>query len=413
MKILVLNCGSSSLKYKLFAADGLRQLATGGAERIGQPDNLLRSQWADGVREQAGAAADQRSALLGAFAALAAAGVLADTRELGAIGHRVVHGGERFRAPLRLDPDNLAQLRALTPLAPLHLPANLLGIDLAGALCPGVAQVAVFDTAFHHTLPPRAWRYALPQWTSHEHGVRRYGFHGTSVQYVSRRAAELMGRPPTALNLIVLHLGNGASATAVAGGQSVDTSMGMTPLEGLVMGTRCGDLDAAVPFYLMRQAGLDAAAVEELLFFGSGLHGLCGAGDMREVHERADGGDPEAQLALEITAYRLKKYLGAYSAVLGRVDAVVFTAGIGENDADLRARACAGLEGFGLRLDTARNLAPGNDARCISTADSPVQVWVIPTDEELEIAHLTRATIEQQHTSATENTRDTETRSAR
>lgn len=389
MKILVLNCGSSSLKYKLFAADGLRQLAMGGAERIGQPDNRLYSRWAGGERTQAGSATDHRSALLGAFAALAGAGVLADASEVGAIGHRVVHGGERFRAPLRLAPDTLEQLRALTPLAPLHLPANLLGIELAGALCPGATQVAVFDTAFHHTLPPRAFRYALPAWTWREHGIRRYGFHGTSVQYVSGRAAELLGRPPEALNLIVLHLGNGASVTAVAGGESVDTSMGMTPLEGLVMGTRCGDLDAAVPFYLLRQSGLDAAAVEELLFFRSGLHGLCGAGDMREVHQRADGGDEDARLALEITAYRLKKYLGAYSAVLGRVDAVVFTAGIGENDADLRARACAGLENLGIHLDAARNLAPGTEARRISADGSAVQVWVIPTDEELEIARLT------------------------
>ncbi len=389
MKILVLNCGSSSLKFKVFNAADLRWQAGGTAERIGQTDNALHLAWNGGNTECAGAAPDHQAALQHMFRLLAQQGIVTGPQQLRAIGHRVVHGGDRFRAPLRLDATSLEALRQLTPLAPLHHPANLRGIDLAGALCPDVPQVAVFDTAFHHTLPARAFRYALPEWTWREHGVRRYGFHGTSVHYVSRRAAELMGRPLGSLNLIVLHLGNGASATALANGESVDTSMGMTPLEGLVMGTRSGDIDAAVPFYLMRHAGLDAEAAERLLFFGSGLHGLCGAADMRAVHDLAARGDADAQLALEMTGYRLKKYIGAYSAVLGRVDAVIFTAGIGENDADMRERACAGLHSFGIRIDAARNLAPAQDARRISTADSPVQVWVIPTDEELEIARTT------------------------
>lgn len=390
MKILVLNCGSSSLKFKVFAAADLCWQASGAAERIGQADNALHLAWNGGNTECAGGAPDHQTALQHMFRLLAQQNIIAGPQQLHAIGHRVVHGGDRFRTPLLLDGSSIEALRQLTPLAPLHHPANLRGIELAGSLCPGVPQVAVFDTAFHHTLPARAFRYALPEWTWREYGVRRYGFHGTSVHYVSRRAAELMERPIDTLNLIVLHLGNGASATALANGRSVDTSMGMTPLEGLVMGTRCGDIDAAVPFYLMRHAGLDAEAAERLLFFGSGLHGLCGAADMRAVRDLAAQDDADAQLALELTAYRLKKYIGAYSAVLGRVDAVIFTAGIGENDADMRERACAGLHPFGIRLDAARNAAPAQDARRVSAADSPVQVWVVPTDEELEIARVTR-----------------------
>jgi len=389
MKILVLNCGSSSLKFKVFSGSDLHWLAGGSAERIGQADSLLRMAWPDGAGEYPGAAPDHQAALQKVFRLLAQYGIVAEPAQLSAVGHRVVHGGDRFRAPLLLDAANLAELRQLTPLAPLHHPANLRGIELAGALCPGVPQVAVFDTAFHHTLPPRAWRYALPEWTWRDYQVRRYGFHGTSVQYVCRRAAELMGRPRDQLNLIVLHLGNGASITAVQDGRSIDTSMGMTPLEGLVMGTRTGDIDAAVPFYLMRHAGLDAAAAEHLLFFDSGLHGLCGSSDMRAVHARAEAGDADAQLALDVTGYRLKKYIGAYSAALGRVDAVIFTAGIGENDADMRRRACGGLERLGIRLDDARNDAADGEARRISSDDSPVLLWVIPTDEELEIARIT------------------------
>lgn len=389
MKILVLNCGSSSLKFKVFSGSDLHWLAGGSAERIGQADSLLRMAWLDGEGEYPGAAPDHQAALRQVFRLLAQYGIVAEPAQLSAVGHRVVHGGDRFRAPLLLDAANLEELRQLTPLAPLHHPANLHGIELAEAFCPGVPQVAVFDTAFHHTLPPRAWRYALPEWAWRDYQVRRYGFHGTSVQYVCRRAAELMGRPRDQLNLIVLHLGNGASVTAVQDGRSIDTSMGMTPLEGLVMGTRSGDIDAAVPFYLMRHAGMDAAAAEHLLFFDSGLHGLCGSSDMRAVHARAEAGDADAQLALDVTGYRLKKYIGAYSAALGRVDAVIFTAGIGENDADMRRRACSGLERLGIRLDDARNDAADGEARRISSDDSPVQLWVIPTDEELEIARVT------------------------
>lgn len=388
MKILVLNCGSSSLKFKVFSDRDLYWLAGGSVERIGQPGSRLCLKWAGGENEWHGTVPDHQIALQRVFLLLKQLDIVDDPTQLDAVGHRVVHGGDRFRAPLLIDAASLEELRQLTPLAPLHHPANLQGIELAAALCQGVPQVAVFDTAFHHTLPPRAWRYALPAWTWREHGVRRYGFHGTSVQYVSRRAAKRLGRPIEELNLVVLHLGNGASVTAVQGGRSIDTSMGMTPLEGVVMGTRCGDIDAAVPFYLMRQAGLDATTVERMLFFESGLYGLCGSGDMRTVRAHAAAGDADAQLALDTAGYRLKKYIGAYSAALGQVDAVIFTAGIGENDADMRQRACSGLELFGINLDSARNGAEGTNERCVSRDDSPVQIWVIPTDEELEIARI-------------------------
>ncbi len=399
MTILVLNCGSSSLKYKLFAAHDLALLAAGVAERIGQADSRLHNRWrrADGdfaQQEYQGVTADHRAALQHVFRDLAEEGVLRDSADVTAVGHRVVHGGEHFRQPAPLDAESIATIRELVPLAPLHNPANLLGIELAQALCPRAAQVAVFDTAFHQTLPPHAFRYALPEWTYRQHHVRRYGFHGTSVAYVGRRAAELLGKPFEQLNLIVLHLGNGASVTAIRNGQSVDTSMGMTPLEGLIMGTRCGDLDPDVPFYLMRHTQLSADQTEDLLFHGSGLFGLAGAGDMRELHDHAAHGDGDAELALEMTAYRLKKYIGAYSAALGRVDAIVFTAGIGENDADIRARACSELHNLGIVLDHERNSTPGSDARDIAAAGSPVRILVIPTDEEWEIARVTQATLE-------------------
>ncbi len=391
MKLLVLNCGSSSLKYKLFEGDDLQLLAAGLAERIGQDDSLLHNRWrrGDGTmggEEYRGVTPDHRAALEHLFADLAREGVLADRGELQLVAHRVVHGGERFRTPARLDEAAVEAIRALVPLAPLHNPANLLGIELAASLCPGVAQLAVFDTAFHQGLPPHAYRYALPEWTYREQQVRRYGFHGTSVAYVARRAAQRLGQPPQSLNLIVLHLGNGASATAVQGGRSVDTSMGMTPLEGLVMGTRAGDLDPGVPFYLMRNAKLTAVHVEHLLLHEAGLRGMTGVADMREVHALAADGNQQAELALDLVAYRLKKYIGAYTAVLGRLDALVFTAGIGEHDADIRERACAGLGHLGIELDPARNDTTETGERDIASEAARVRVLVIPTDEEWEIA---------------------------
>ncbi len=312
--------------------------------------------------------------------------MLADVSELAAIGHRVVHGGERFRSPTVVDDAVAGAIRDMIPLAPLHNPANLDGIEVARRLFPQVPSVAVFDTAFHQTMPRTAYRYAIPEYLYREHRVRRYGFHGTSHHYVAERAAALLGKPFHQCNLITLHLGNGASATAIRGGKSVDTSMGMTPLEGLVMGTRCGDIDPAIHFYLCKNLGLDYGTLEDLLNRQSGLLGLCGVNDMREIQRRAEEGDDRAELAIGITAHRLKKYIGAYYAELGRVDAVVFTGGIGENDADMRCRACEDLDGLGIKLDDAANLASERGERRISTRDSPVQVLVIPTNEELAIA---------------------------
>jgi len=391
MKVLTLNSGSSSLKFKLFEANGLAPLAGGLAERLGTAANRLahrwrddRGRWQERVRE--GATDGHADAIAHIFADLSAAGVLREPGELAVIGHRVVHGGEHFTTPVLINHASLAQIRAAEHLAPLHNPANLRGIDLTRRLFPRVPQVAVFDTAFHHTLAAHVSHYALPVELYEEFHVRRYGFHGISLQYVTREAAAHMGRPLAELNLIVMHLGNGASITAVAGGRSVETSMGMTPLEGLMMGTRCGDLDPAVHFHLLRYARRTPRQLEDLLYHGSGLKGVCGHGDMREVEALAGVGNPNAALALDMFCHRLKKYIGAYAAVLGRVDALVFTAGIGENAAQVRARSVAGLEGFGIALDPARNRAPGAAARALHREDSRTQIWVIPTDEEYEIA---------------------------
>jgi acetate kinase len=324
---------------------------------------------------------------------LSDSGTIGDPASLFGIGHRVVHGGERFREPARVDAGVLEAIREMIPFAPLHNPGNLQGIEVALATCPGVPQVAVFDTAFHQTMPPRAFRYALPRDLYDAHRVRRYGFHGTSHAHVARRAAELLGKPPAALNLITLHLGNGASAAAIREGKSVDTSMGMTPLEGLMMGTRCGDLDPAVPFFLGEVTGKDPGEIQTLLNEESGLKGICAANDMREVHRKAVGGDPSAELAIDMYSYRIRKYIGAYTAVLARVDALVFTGGIGENDADVRRRACEGLSLLGIAVDEARNGSPSKEPREIQREGMPVKVLVIPTDEELEIALQTVACI--------------------
>ncbi|MEA1050339.1 acetate kinase [Lamprobacter modestohalophilus] len=391
MKVLVLNSGSSSIKFQLFRNDDWTVLASGSVTRIGEPEALMRCRWADaeGTQqrlEDCAAIPDHQQGLQRIAEALAQTGALADTAELLAVGHRVVHGGEAFHAPTLVDDDIIEVIRQVIPLAPLHNPANLDGILVARKLFPTIPQVAVFDTAFHQTMPRTAYRYAIPDFLYREHGVRRYGFHGTSHHYVGRRAAELLGKPFEQCNLITLHLGNGASATAIREGSSVDTSMGMTPLEGLVMGTRSGDIDPAVPFYLSKHLGLDNDTLEGLLNRQSGLLGLCGDNDLREIQRRAEAGDEAAELALGVTAHRLKKYIGAYLAELGRTDALVFTGGIGENSAELRARACAGLETLGIRIDAAANTAASQQERAVSHAESPIQVLVIPTNEELQIA---------------------------
>ncbi|MEU0663239.1 acetate kinase [Streptomyces lavendulocolor] len=392
-RVLVLNSGSSSVKYQLLdMSDGAR-LAVGLVERIGEETSRLvhTPLTGDGSagRERTAAVPDHEAALKAVAEELAADGLGLDSPDLAAIGHRVVHGGLRFSEPTVVTDEVLAEIERLIPVAPLHNPANVTGIRTARALRPDLPQVAVFDTAFHTSMPEHAARYAIDVETADAHRIRRYGFHGTSHAYVSRRVAGLLGKDPAEVNVIVLHLGNGASASAVAGGRCVDTSMGLTPLEGLVMGTRSGDIDPAVVFHLERVAGMSTDEIDVLLNKKSGLVGLCGDNDMREIRRRIDEGDERAQLAFDIYIHRLKKYIGAYYAVLGRVDAVAFTAGVGENAAPVREAAVAGLEELGLAVDAGLNAVRSAEPRLISPEYARVAVAVVPTDEELEIARQT------------------------
>ena len=367
--ILVLNCGSSSLKYRLVD--------------LADPDNR-RGGVVEQIGEAGGDAPDHAAALRRAAAELGL-----DPRDITAVGHRVVHGGTRFREPTLIDDSVISAIRELVPLAPLHNPANLTGIEVARELVPDAPHVAVFDTAFHATLPEAAATYALDIDLAKRFGIRRYGFHGTSHRFVSRRTAELLGRPITELNMIVLHLGNGASASAVAGGRSVETSMGLSPLEGLVMGTRGGDLDPAITTHLHREGGLSNDEIDEVYQRRSGLMGLCGDNDMRRVLQRRDAGDQAAALAVDVYCHRLRKYVGAYHAVLGRLDAIALTAGVGEHYAPIRAAALAGLGELGIAVDPELNAGHGRGARVISPAGSKVTVCVVPTDEEFAIAEET------------------------
>ncbi|MDQ7907236.1 acetate kinase [Phytohabitans sp. ZYX-F-186] len=360
MKILVLNSGSSSVKYQLYDGDGT--VDKGLVERVTDHE-----------------------------AALAEVTRRLDLSGLDGVGHRVVHGGASFSEPTLVTDEVLKDIRQLIPLAPLHNPANLAGVEVARKLLPGVPQVAVFDTAFHRTLPEEAARYAIDGELADRYGVRRYGFHGTSHAYVSRRTAMLLGRPLETVNTITLHLGNGASACAVEGGRSVATSMGLTPLEGLVMGTRPGDVDPGVLIYLARNAGMGVDDLDDMLNHRSGLKGLAGAGDMREVLSRRAAGDPAATLALAVYCRRIKEYVGAYYAVLGRLDAITFTAGVGERAPAVRAESLAGLSRMGIEIDTERNERVKEGL--ISPDGAPVAVFVVPTDEELEIATQARGVI--------------------
>ncbi|WP_069866740.1 acetate kinase [Streptomyces malaysiensis] len=371
-RVLVLNSGSSSVKYQLLdMADGSRP-ASGIVERIGE-----------------GPVADHAAALKQVADELAAKGLGLDSPELAAVGHRVVHGGTRFTEPTLITDEVVEEIEKLIPLAPLHNPANVTGIKVARSLRPDLPQVAVFDTAFHSTIPEAAARYAIDVRTADRWGVRRYGFHGTSHAYVSRATAALLGKDPAEINTIVLHLGNGASASAVRGGSCVETSMGLTPLEGLVMGTRSGDIDPAAIFHLSRVGGMSTDEIDTLLNKRSGLAGLCGDNDMREIGRRMGEGDQAAQLAFDIYIHRLRKYVGAYTAVLGRVDAIAFTAGVGENSAAVREASMRGLTALGIEVDGVRNTLRSATARLISTESSRVAVAVVPTDEELEIASQT------------------------
>lgn len=390
--VLVVNAGSSSVKYELLDPVSGVSHAKGLIERIGLADGAVHHT-VDGVtHDEVLDVPDHETALRLATQAFGEHGPSLDTVDLLAVGHRVVHGGADFADPTLITPEVVAAVERLVPLAPLHNPGNLAGIAATQAAFPDVPQVAVFDTAFHQGMPEAAATYAVPRSWRQEHLVRRYGFHGTSHAYVSRRAADLLGRPLEEVRSIVLHLGNGASATAVDGGRSVDTSMGMTPLEGLVMGTRPGDLDPGVAGHLARVAGLSMPGLEQALSKESGLLGLTGSADFRQVMQRRAEGDEAARLAFDVVVHRLLHYVGAYAAVLGRLDALVFTAGVGENNADLRAAVLDRLAGFGVRLDASANDA-ANGETLITTAESTVAGYVIPTAEELEIARQAAALV--------------------
>lgn len=367
-------------------------LGTGIVEEIGsEVSNIKLETFDNQILKESLQIKDHEAGFVAMRKLLSQSGILSSLKDLDAIGHRVVHGGETFSAPALIDEKVLDGIKAISPLAPLHNPAHIAGIESAIAQSEGVPQVAVFDTAFHRSLPQYAYMYALPYELYESLHVRRYGFHGTSHNYVSKTAAKHLNIPYKDFNAISLHLGNGTSATAIRGGKSVDTSMGLSPLEGLIMGTRSGDLDPAILFYLHREKGYSIAELDTLVNKQSGLKGICGQSDMRTIGQMCDDGDEKAKLAFEMFAYRIKKYIGAYSAVLGRVDALIFTGGIGENDSLLRAKACEGLGNLGLHVNL-----EANDCRCkvltqIHESSSPVKILVVPTNEELEIAQQTQA----------------------
>jgi len=384
--VLVLNSGSSSLKHQLVDPETGERLATGSVERIGEELAEVTHTAGGATEHRAMPVADHEEALRTAAGLYDELGPALGDAGVSAVGHRVVMGGREFDGPTLIDDHVTATIEALCPLAPLHNPANLAGIRVARRLLPDVPHVAVFDTAFFHDLPEAAAAYAIDRGVAAEHGIRRYGFHGTSHRFVSGRVAEVLGRPLAGLRQVVLHLGNGASASAIDGGRPVDTSMGMTPLEGLVMGTRSGDLDPAVVLHLHREVGMPIDEIDDLLNRRSGMRGLAGHNDLREVHRRIAAHDRDAELALEVYVRRLRKYVGAYAAVLGGLDALAFTAGVGEHDPVVRARACSGLGFLGIEVDPERNEAHEDGARLISPPGADVAVLVVPTDEELAIA---------------------------
>ena len=394
MKVLVLNSGSSSLKFQLFKKADLSVLASGLVEQIGADSSAARLSFigADGLEQtirKNQPVADHRAAIKLMSEMLIESHTLGDLNELAGIGHRVVHGGEAFHQPVIINEDVIGVIEELIPLAPLHNPANLTGIRVALENAAQVPQVAVFDTAFHQSMPEHAYLYALPYSLYEKQKVRRYGFHGTSHSYVAREAAHYLEKPMDELNIITLHLGNGASAAAIQAGRCIDTSMGLTPLEGLVMGTRSGDLDPAILFYLGRQSGLDIDALDKLLNKQSGLKGICGENDIRTISQKAEDGDKRAKLALAIFSYRIKKYIGAYMAALGGVDCVVFTGGIGENSALIRQMSCQGMERLGLLIDDKQNRIRQKETLEIQAPGSEVKLLMIPTNEEYEIASQT------------------------
>lgn len=396
MKILVLNCGSSSIKYKLFDMDSKEVIAQGGIEKIGLKGSFLKLTLLDGSKKVLEKDIPEHTVgvefILNTLTG-SEYGAIKSLDEINAVGHRMVHGGERFSESVLLNKEVLDAFIACNDLAPLHNPANLKGVNAITAILPNVPQVGVFDTAFHQTMPDYAYLYAIPYELYEKYGVRRYGFHGTSHRYVSQRVCEFLGVKPEGQRIITCHIGNGGSIAAIKDGKCMDTTMGLTPLEGLMMGTRSGDIDAGAVTFIMDKEGLNTTGVSNLLNKKSGVLGISGvSSDMREIESAVAAGNKQAILAEKMYFHRIKKYVGAYAAVLGGVDAIVFTGGVGENQASCRAAVCEGLEFMGVKMDKSRNSVRGVEA-VISADDSKVKVVVIPTDEELVIASDTMAIV--------------------
>ena len=392
MKVLVINTGSSSLKYQLLDMDNEALMASGLIERIGEEKGTLshkkyvldKAEKTELSRE----IKDHRDGMHLVIEMITGTdtGVIKEKSEIDLVGHRVVQGGESSKGAKLINETVKKAIEEYNPLAPLHNPANLMGIEVAEELLPGISNVAVFDTDFHSTMPPHAYIYPLPYEFYTDLKIRRYGFHGTSHKFVSRGVAKKMGKNPEDINVITVHLGNGGSIAAVKNGECIDTSMGMTPLAGVMMGSRCGDIDPAIAGYIAETKGISLKEVDDILNKESGLKGICGMNDMRDIHESVEKGDMNAELALDMFAYRVKKYIGAYYAALGSVDAIVFTAGIGENDDIIREKVCSDMAGLGIELDLKENEGRISVDKKISTDQSSVQLWVIPTNEELQIA---------------------------
>jgi len=393
MKILVLNSGSSSLKYQLFDMPNENPLCSGLVDRIGlEEPTITHKIYKNGKEDRFKSTVNipnHEEGLLKVTQLLTdpEKGVIQNTSDVEAIGHRVVHGGEQFASTTLITDEVKAKIKELFAIAPLHNPPNLIGITVAERVFPKVKQVAVFDTAFHQTMPPLSYRFAIPKEMYFEMGIRAYGFHGTSHQYVSKKANEYLNNPNA--KIITIHLGNGCSMAAIDSGKSVDTSMGLGPMGGLIMGTRAGDVDPSIIFHLINEKGFSAKEVNDILNKKSGLLGLCGYSDMRDVKQAISDGNKDARLAYDLYAYRIQKYIGTFTAVLKDLDAIVFTAGIGENDGDMREAVCKGMGYFGMELDKNKNSLQSNQSREINTSSSKVKILVIPTNEELEIGQQT------------------------
>ena len=397
MKILVLNCGSSSIKYALYNMDDNSVMTSGGAERVGLDNAFVKVKLANGEKKQIMHDIPEHTEGVKFIFSLLTdpeIGVIKSLDEIDAVGHRMVHGGEKFAKSVIITPEVIDAFKACIDLAPLHNPANLKGVDAVTELMPGLPQVGVFDTAFHQTMPAKAYLYAVPYELYEKYGVRRYGFHGTSHRYVSARALEFLGMQTEGTKVITAHIGNGGSLAAVVDGKCVDTTMGLTPLEGVMMGTRSGDIDGGAVTFIQKKLGLDADGISDLLNKKSGIAGLTGlSSDMRDIENAANAGNEKAIAAQESYFYRIKKYVGAYAAAMGGIDVLVFTAGVGENQVCMREAACQGLEFMGIKIDVEKNATIHGEEAIISTPDSKVKVVVIPTDEELMIASDTMALV--------------------